>query len=198
MLAWYTYDISTLLLLIILAAACWSDILHHRISNRLVLAGILAGVGLHGWFLGGSGAFKSLTGLVVGGLMLLPFYIVKVNNQRMMSAGDVKLMAAVGAFLGPLHIVLAVGLTLGAGSVAGLGYLLWKKGLSCYLQRYVLVLKTLVLTGQWVYQSPESEGVAMHRFPYALAIASGTLLTLGYQSLLQFYFLRSWMSGVGL
>lgn len=198
MLAWYTYDLSTLLLLIILVAACWSDMLHHRISNRLVLVGIVAGVTLHWWFLGGGGALKSLAGLLVGGLMLLPFYLVKVNNQRMMSAGDVKLMAAVGTFLGPLHIVLATGLTLGAGSVAGLGYLLWKKGFSAYLQRYVLVLKTLVMTGQWVYQSPDSDGVAMHRFPYALAIATGTLLTLGYQSLLQFYYLRSWISGVGL
>ena len=196
MLAWNTYDFSTLLLLLMLLCACWKDIRSHRVPNRLVLAGIVGGVSLHLWFLGWPGIAASLAGLLLGGLILLPFYLLKVNRQRLMSAGDVKLMAAVGAFLGPLNILLAAGLTLAAGTLAGLIWLMWQGALGRYLQRNWLTLKTLLLTGQWLYQSPERDDIAMQRFPYALAITAGTLLALGHLSLLQFYHLRTLLSGV--
>ncbi|WP_341936335.1 A24 family peptidase [Marinimicrobium sp. C2-29] len=196
MLAWHTHDFSTLLLLAVLLAACWTDVRRHRIPNRLVLAAIMGGLGLHTWFLGWQGMAASLGGVLLGGLILLPFYIVKVHGLRLMSAGDVKLMAAVGAFLGPLNSLLAVGLTLAMGSLAALGYLLCKGGLGAYLQRTWLTLKTLLLTGQWLYQPPEPNEVALHRFPYALAIAAGTSLTLAHLSLLQFDHLRTLLNGV--
>ncbi len=196
MLAWHTYDFSTLLLLTVLFAACWTDVRRHRIPNRLVLAAIVGGVGLHTWFFAWQGMAASLGGLLVGGLILLPFYILKVRGLRLMSAGDVKLMAAVGAFLGPLNILMAIGLTLVMGTLTAVGYLICKGGLGIYLQRNWLTLKTLLLTGQWLYQPPEQNEVAMHRFPYALAIAAGTLLTLGQLSLLQFSNLRILLNGV--
>lgn len=57
---------------------------------------------LWGWHGGMPGVASSLLGLVVGGGLFLPFYLA-----RGMGAGDVKLMAAVGAFLGPYHIIAA-------------------------------------------------------------------------------------------
>lgn len=196
MLAWYTYDLSTMLLLAVVLVACIFDVRSHRIPNRLVLTGIIGGVGLHAWYFDWQGTLTSASGLIVGGLILLPFYLVKVRGQRLMSAGDVKLMAAVGSFLGPLHVLLASGLTLAAGTLASVAYLLWHDALGHYLQRNWLTLKTLLLTHQWIYVAPEQGDVTMQRFPYSLAIAAGTLLALGHLSLLRFSHLRTFLSAV--
>ncbi len=195
-LAWYTYDLSTLILLAVLITACAFDLRRSRIPNWLVLAGITTGVSLHTYFAGLPGFASSLVGMAVGNCILLPFYLVKIHGHRLMGAGDVKLMAAVGAFLGPMNTLLAAGLTLGAGTVAGLAYLFWHGLLARHLQRYWLTLKSLLVTGQWIYQAPDKDDIAMRRFPYSLAIAAGTLLALAHLSYLNFYHLNGLLRGV--
>ena len=80
--------------LVIAAAVC--DVRARRIPNRLVLAGWLAALpaqcAAHGV---AAGALTWLAGWLTGFAMLLPFYLL-----RGMAAGDVKLMAGAGAWLG--------------------------------------------------------------------------------------------------
>src|SRR5687768_11743315 len=82
-------------LLALLGSAMWCDIRTRRIPNKLVLVGLatsfvaqgLRGLdGTQAWFLGTLAGFG----------LLLPLYVI-----RAMGAGDVKLMAMVGSFLGP-------------------------------------------------------------------------------------------------
>ena len=95
-------------LLALLAAAAWTDLRRQRVPNRLVGIGLiyaLAFNALHGSLAsGGVGLPAALAGMLLGFGLTLPFYLM-----RGMAAGDVKLMAMCGAFLGPwdgLHAVL--------------------------------------------------------------------------------------------
>lgn len=54
------------------------------------------------WESGMAGGGSALLGMLVGAGVFLPIYLV-----RGMGAGDVKLMAAAGTFLGPVHAFLA-------------------------------------------------------------------------------------------
>src|SRR5690242_1594481 len=99
----------------LIGAGTWAvrdDLLFHRISNRLT--GTLLCVGLAIRMLGGgwSGLEQSLLGVMVGLGCLLPFYIA-----RGMGAGDVKLLAATGALLGPYDVWIAAICTLLIGAV---------------------------------------------------------------------------------
>lgn len=80
---------------VVAAAAIWCDCRDRRIPNRLVAAGIGAGL-LLGLVSGGlRGLGESVLGLLAGGAILfVPFAL------GWMGAGDVKLLAAIGAILG--------------------------------------------------------------------------------------------------
>lgn len=174
-LALATYQLSTLLLLGLLAAAALIDIRKHRIPNWLSLGGTVLALGLYIGLLGfsGDGLLHGLGGLAVGLAIFLPFYITGG-----MGAGDVKLMAMAGTFLGPYHALLAAGLGLGMGSLMGLTILLYRRGAAMMARRYLSTFHCLAVTGKWSYVPPEADEPAARRFPYAAAITVGTLATL--------------------
>lgn len=168
---------------VMLFAATGWDLRCHRIPNGFTLGGALMGLLLQGWSFGVAGLFSGMGGLAVGIAILLPFYALKG-----MGAGDVKLMGAVGAFLGPLHTVLACGLTLLAGLFLALGVLAARRGLMDALRRYATLTYLLPATRdlKLSYTPPgPSETTASTRFPYAAAIASGSLAALWWLDLLE-------------
>ncbi len=166
-------SVPTGVLLTVLIAAAVIDIRRHRLPNVLTVSAAVLGIilqgGLHGW----SGFLNGLAGFCTGLFLLLPFYAA-----QWMGAGDVKLMAAVGAFLGWPDSLLAVALTSGAGSLAALGFLAAQGGLADYGRRYGLMAKCLFFTGKVAYVPPTPGESSTLLFPYALAIALGTSATL--------------------
>ena len=101
---------SCLLLLSVLAWAAREDLLRHRIPNELNLAAMLAAIGLAYSSGGTHGVASSVAGAAVGCAAFAPFYLL-----RGMGAGDVKLMAAAGAFLGPADALAAAALAIVMG-----------------------------------------------------------------------------------
>ena len=175
-----TYYGSTAALLSILLLASWTDLQQHRIPNVLSLGGILLALALQTWVSGVSGLATGLAGAAVGIGILLPFYMLKG-----MGAGDVKLMGAVGAFLGPHNAMLATGLSLGAGGLLAIIILAIRGGLKPLAVRYFNTLKCLLVTGKVSHQSPEPGEVAATKFPYAAAIGIGTVVALWWLNILQ-------------
>jgi prepilin peptidase CpaA len=92
------------------------DVRTRRIPNAVSGPGMLLGVVLNTAYLGTSGLLLSLAGVaVVVGLLLWPFSMGGIGG------GDVKMMGAVGALLGPRLAVMG----LGAGMILGGGVMVW-------------------------------------------------------------------------
>jgi prepilin peptidase CpaA len=86
--------------LLFVAVCVMSDLRTRRIPNVLTGPAILSGFALNLWAFGSTGAQASVAGFGLAILILIaPFAAGGVGG------GDVKMMAAVGAFLGP-HMVL--------------------------------------------------------------------------------------------
>lgn len=159
-------------LVVLLVSTTYSDLRWHRIRNVWTLGGASLALVLHLLTGGPEGLWTALLGLGTGLGLLMPFYLM-----RGMAAGDVKLMAAVGALLGPKLALFAVAATLMAGGVLALTYLVIRGDIIRWLRRWYLVLTNLVVARGVVgaYLPPSEGEVAGQRFPYALAIAVGTL-----------------------
>jgi prepilin peptidase CpaA len=166
-------SVPTGVLLAVLITAAVTDMSRHRLPNALTASAALLGIILQCWLQGWGGLLNGFAGFFTGLFLLLPFYAV-----HWMGAGDVKLMAAVGAFLGWPHSLLAVALTTGAGSIAALGFLAAQGGLANYGRRYGAMAKCLFFTGKVAYVPPTQGESSTQLFPYTLAIAAGTLATL--------------------
>jgi leader peptidase (prepilin peptidase)/N-methyltransferase len=101
------------------------DLEHKLIPNILSIPGIIAGLLLSclGW---GVPWTQSLLGTAVGGGVMLAIALISRGGMGM---GDVKLLALIGAFLGPWQTLLVLFWASVLGSVGGLIYLyLTKQG----------------------------------------------------------------------
>lgn len=95
------------------AAAALTDHRNLKISNWLTVPLLIAGIAFHP--AAGSGLFFSVSGAIVGFAALILLYAAGG-----MGAGDVKLMAGIGAWIGPvmtIRVLLITGIALGITSV---------------------------------------------------------------------------------
>jgi prepilin peptidase CpaA len=149
------------LLLPFLAIALLTDIRRREIPNVLIIYMFGFGVLVQGVLVGPAGLLAALGGLVVGLILLLPFYALGG-----MGAGDVKLLAAVGTFLGPEGALLAGALALGAGGLLAVGVLVWH-GFARLVSSYLTDARGAPVP------APAVSGVQL---PYSIAITAGALL----------------------
>jgi prepilin peptidase CpaA len=162
--------IMLVLLYMILLLAVVTDLSSHRIPNALSLGGIVVALTLHILQTGVDGAVTAILGMLAGFFLFLPLYLIKG-----MAAGDVKLMAAIGAFVGPKLALLIAAWTLMVGLLLALLYVTcFTKGGKAMAQRYVTMFKTFFYTRKLVYIRPEQGDAGMVHFPYAVALLFGT------------------------
>ncbi|WP_241303521.1 A24 family peptidase [Burkholderia stabilis] len=152
-------------------AAASTDIATRRIPNRLVAAGLvgalIAQCLLHG---AQAGIVGWLAGAATGFALLLPFYLL-----RGMAAGDVKLMLAIGAWVGAemtFYIVLA---TFVAGGIGAIAFALLRGRMR---QMWTNVRVLIARRSQGAHAGDAdrpAEVVSVGTLPYGVAIAAGTL-----------------------
>jgi prepilin peptidase CpaA len=101
----------------VLAVATFTDLRSRRIPNWLVLPFMVAGLVVPAVRFGWHGFGQSLEGFGLGALVygLLSFL-------GGMGMGDVKLVAAIGAWIGPQQLVFAMVITAMAGGIMALGW----------------------------------------------------------------------------
>jgi prepilin peptidase CpaA len=88
-------------LTVLLAAAAWTDYRSRRIPNALTVSG-LAGALLLRALVGPEAIVEGLVGALLAFVLTLPLLMLGV-----MGGGDVKLLIAIGAFMGPRHFLWA-------------------------------------------------------------------------------------------
>ena len=152
-------------------AATVVDIRTRRIPNELTAAMAGIGVGLSAAGVSGISVWASMLGFVIGLALMMPGHVLGATG-----AGDVKLMAMVGAFVGPWPAVLSVLWSCVAGGVLALAYLMWTGN----TRRGFGNVKTLV-TSNFMTMSighvdlSVSPLASAGKLPYGVAIASGTI-----------------------
>jgi prepilin peptidase CpaA len=159
--------------LIVGALACATDLRSARIPNVLTFSAIAAALVFHAAAPAGLGLQAAGLGLVVGLLVFFPFFALGA-----MGAGDVKLMAALGTWLGwyaAINVALFGAL---AGGVLAIVVALWHG----YLRTALRNLKNLFFHWWLTGVQPLPELTLDHgkglRLPYALPIMAGLVVTL--------------------
>lgn len=156
------------LLGVALSAATVIDLRTGRIPNVLTASLAAAGVGLSvlGW--SGLSVTGALLGLTIGLLLMLPGHLLGATG-----GGDVKLMAAIGACIGPVAVFSAFLGTALAGGVLAVAVAIRRGQLQSTMQgsKHLMTAPT---TAKTVIEAP---GRA-NRFAYGPAIAVGTLVAI--------------------
>lgn len=159
--------------LLVALVGCVTDVRSRRIPNLLTFS---AAAGAFGYYLAGQGlaAFGwSVLGWAVGLVMFLPFFLL-----RGLGGGDVKLMAAIGAWLLPTAAAWTALWAMVAGGPMAL-LLAWTRNYTGRAFTNVWGLLTYWrVAGLRPHPSITLEASGAPRLPYALPIAAGLLVTL--------------------
>ena len=114
--------VAQILLGILTMVAAGFDIRYRRIPNWLVLTGIVTGFIWNLYSSGWPGLGHAAAGFGLGFALYFPLYLLRARG-----AGDVKLLAAVGAITGPGNCLWIFLLTAILGGVIAMVMLLWHK-----------------------------------------------------------------------
>jgi prepilin peptidase CpaA len=161
--------LKVLLIAIVLVAAIY-DLRFRRIPNWLNLSGVILGLAVNTFLFGRHGFILAVLGIASSLAIYLPLYLI-----RGMGAGDVKLMAAVGAIAGPWNwfgIFLATALL---GGVVSLVFVAFKKRFhqTCFNV-------ALVATELCQFRLPSKSNSQLDvRHPRALGMPHGVLIAIG-------------------
>lgn len=164
----YALLISVIASLLMLSAALYYDLRYQRIPNKLCLATLSIGFIINTLFYSWPGLTAAFLGALLALTILLPAYAF-----RLIGAGDVKIMIAIGAISGPLLIAWSIVFAIIFGAFTSILLALRKVGLTglkLTLSRY----KYTLYLGQ--YFKPEAGDMGAVKVPYAPALMLGWLL----------------------
>lgn len=157
---------------LIACAACVTDLATRRVPNVLTLPAIAAGVLAHSILPNGQGVGAAALGAIVGLAVFFPIFALGG-----LGAGDVKLMAALGSWIGAMPVVW-VALY---GAVAGGVLAIFVSVSQGYLRQALTNIGSLFLFWSVQGVKPMPALTLEHgrgpRLPYALPILIGLLAT---------------------
>lgn len=157
----------------LLTLACISDLRTRRIPNVLTFSSAAGALLFHLITGGWSGAAWSVGGYVLGAALFFPMFAL-----RGMGAGDVKLLAAVGAWLGPGQIAVVALTTSIAGGLLGIVVAVGYGYLRTALSNLWMLVTHWRVAGVRPLPPVTLQGATGPRLAYAVPIAIGTVVTL--------------------
>lgn len=155
--------IAELIIVVVVLIASWTDLTSRRIYNWLTLPAAAVGLLIHA-VLPGTPWWAGIAGLALVGIPYLILYATKI-----MGAGDVKLMMAVGALGGPELAAVVGVLAVVLGGLFSFAALVAAARLSDVMR----VLR------------PGADPSESLKIPYGIAIAIASLLWIGLQGMVK-------------
>ncbi len=164
---WHVKLVSAILIL-----AAWIDGKELRVPNWITFPMVLTGL-IFSTYMGGWGGFGAgMLGMVVGLLTLMPLYAVGG-----MGAGDVKLMAGIGAWLGWQITLYAFCVSVIVGAIMAVCMVLWRGAFEKHYKQFLLILM------EWINVRNPSElsriaaerKPSMFLLPYGIPICIGSI-----------------------
>jgi len=151
---------------LIAAIAGVTDWRSRRIPNWLTVPGLILGIAANCR----PGAKESLLGAGLGLALLLPFVVL-----RSLGAGDWKLVGAIGACLGPHHLLEILFVTILINGLMALAMIVWKKRVGQTVRNLghmLASMMTLHLPGkELTLDNPQAVKV-----PFGVAVAVAVIL----------------------
>ena len=184
----FIFSLKSSIVLALSTLIAWGDLLHYRISNRAVLLTLMRGLAWNASNALWIGAAMGLLGVLVGFVLLVPFYAMGG-----VTAGDVKWLAALGAWYGPRGIVgvfLVSSILLGVFCLVSIAYRYI--GMVRQTPRAGLAMESRGILGLGssrignkariddVYCSADRRSVLI---PYAVPVAIGVLMIESYRAM---------------
>ncbi|MCF6411250.1 A24 family peptidase [Pseudalkalibacillus salsuginis] len=159
-----------IILVIVLVICVITDVRKRLIYNKVIFPALILSFSLHFIISGLSGFGVSFLGFLTGyGILLIPYFMGG------MGAGDVKLLALVGALKGPAFVLNTSIYMALLGGVLALGILVFSGGAFKRLKYYF----------HWLYGKKNGLKVPLAltkdsmkaTYPYGVAIAGGAILS---------------------
>ncbi|HEV8069790.1 MAG TPA: A24 family peptidase [Planctomycetaceae bacterium] len=165
----------------LLILAAYIDGKQLRVPNWLTFSMVLSGLAYSTWAGGWAGLGDGLLGMVVGLACLLPLYAVGG-----MGAGDVKLLAGVGAWLGATTTFYAFCVSTIVGAVMAVAMVVWRKSFDKHYAQLLMILS------EWMtIKNPrELSRIAAERkpkmllLPYGIPICVGSIAYFFYEGMI--------------
>lgn len=153
--------------------ACGFDLHSRRIPNALTFGGAAAALVASFYEHGLAGAASSATGWTVAAALWLPWYALGG-----MGAGDVKLIAAVGAWLGPTDVIHAGLYAAISGAVFAVALAILRGCLQRTLSNIRLLVTHWAVTGFTPHAQLTLATTNRPRLAYAVPILAGTAIAI--------------------
>ena len=155
--------------------ASWIDYSQKRVPNRLNLALVIAGFVVQIVYFGAAGLTTGILGMLTGfGLLIIPWLM------RGMGAGDVKLMSAIGVWLGPQLTFYSFGVVALIGGLVAIIMIVLSGRLRLACANMFMILTKCANRHTMFsdYGSAESFGSTSQLLPYGVPLTAGTLVIL--------------------
>ena len=156
---------------IVATVACATDLRSRRIPNVLTLSAAALGMATSAWTGGPEAAMTSSAGWITGlAIFFVPFAL------RGLGGGDVKLLAALGAWVGPTDVIWVALYTGVAGGLLAIGTALANGYLRTALANIRLLIAHWRVAGVTAMPELTLERSAAPKLAYALPILCGTVV----------------------
>ncbi len=166
---------------IVLIVAAWIDGKELRVPNwitfPMVISGLIYTTVVGGW--GGLGF--GLWGMTVGLLTLLPLYAVGG-----MGAGDVKLMAGIGAWLGATVTWYAFCVSVVVGAIMAVIMVLWRGSWEKHYNNFLMIISEFITIKkpEELYKIAAERKPQMLLLPYGIPICIGSIAYFFYTGMI--------------
>ena len=165
----------------ILIFAAYIDGKQLKVPNWITFPMVLSGLLYHSVTGGWTGATDSLSGIAWGLLCLLPLYAVGG-----MGAGDVKLMAGIGAWLGATTTCCAFAVTVVVGALMAVVMIAFSGKVQHHVRQFVHIAHEImtVRNPRVLFTIAKDRKPTMYLLPYGIPICIGSIAYFVYAGLI--------------